>query len=230
MFTRFPLITWGWFAIPEKRAFREEEITVRGRRARRDPLPGVDSRAHVPDGLPFEREGVSSRGRDLLSLLISSIGFLHGNLIPVAAGQGARSLRTPGTFQCNDRQHGEKLYRFRRIPRPKSGGVAAGGGRPTTSFAPVGYPRSRNNGGHSEVKRPTPVRNALPSRTEPRPPRRRSRSGSHGCPRIDNARANRRECLPARRWGSSSAGRAPRSQRGGRGFNPLLLHHLLLTA
>jgi hypothetical protein len=32
-----------------------------------------------------------------------------------------------------------------------SGGVAAGGGRPTTSFAPVGYPRSRKNGGHSEA-------------------------------------------------------------------------------
>ena len=28
------------------------------------------------------------------------------------------------------------------------------------------------------------------------------------------------------RWGSSSAGRAPRSQRGGRGFKSLLLHHL----
>ena len=45
-------------------------------------------------------------------------------------------------------------------------------------------------------------------------------------PRIDSSWANRRECFPARRWGSSSAGRAPRSQRGGRGFNPLLLHHL----
>src|SRR5512146_2347813 len=28
------------------------------------------------------------------------------------------------------------------------------------------------------------------------------------------------------RWGSSSVGRAPRSQRGGRGFKSLLLHHL----
>ena len=31
------------------------------------------------------------------------------------------------------------------------------------------------------------------------------------------------------RWGSSSVGRAPRSQRGGRGFNPLLLHHLFFS-
>src|SRR5882672_1857552 len=30
---------------------------------------------------------------------------------------------------------------------------------------------------------------------------------------------------PSEKWGSSSAGRAPRSQCGGRGFDPLLLHH-----
>jgi hypothetical protein len=33
------------------------------------------------------------------------------------------------------------------------GGVAAGGGRPSTGFALLGYPRRRKNGGRSEVKR-----------------------------------------------------------------------------
>jgi hypothetical protein len=48
-------------------------------------------------------------------------------------------------------------------PRDASlGGAAAGGGRPNTSFALLGYPHCRKNGGHSEVKRPTPGRNALP--------------------------------------------------------------------
>ena len=48
-----------------------------------------------------------------------------------------------------------------------SGGVAAGGGRPNTSFALLGYPRSRKNGGHSEVKRSRAGSTHGEPRTEP---------------------------------------------------------------
>ena len=68
-------------------------------------------------------------------------------------------------------------------------------------------------------------KNFIVSKRIPRGRTRTSRSAFRGCG-IDSSGGNRRECFPARRWGSSSAGRAPRSQRGGRGFNPLLLHHL----
>jgi hypothetical protein len=57
-----------------------------------------------------------------------------------------------------------------------SGGVAAGGGRPSTSFALPGYPRCKENGGHSEAD----ARRAGSPHGEPRtgvpPPRRRSRT------------------------------------------------------
>jgi hypothetical protein len=87
-----------------------------------------------------------------------------------------------------------------------------------TKCAPWGTPAVGQTGGTTQGG--APLRRSV---TEAGVLRRR---GEHGRVRIDNAGGNRRECLPARRWGSSSAGRAPRSQRGGRGFNPLLLHHL----
>ena len=56
-------------------------------------------------------------------------------------------------------------------------------------------------------------RPSRPSRTRPK---------TRPCPRSPR----RLQYRPPAPWGSSSAGRAPRSQRGGRGFESLLLHHL----
>ena len=122
---------------------------MRGKCARRESLPGVYSRAHVSFSILFSPRRCISRCRRARSMFPPE----------------------PGT-QYYDRQHGEKLYRFRGISRA-----------------------------------PQDVQADVPAG-------------------IDSSGGNRRESLSARRWGSSSAGRAPRSQRGGRGFNPLLLHHL----
>jgi len=69
-----------------------------------------------------------------------------------------------------------------------SGGVAAGGGRPTpVRNALPGVPPQRKNGGQSEVKRPTPGRNALPGVPPLRKNGGHSRAGSpHGEPRTES--------------------------------------------
>ena len=160
MFTRFPLITWERFAIPEKCPFDKEETVFRGRRARREPLSGAASCANARDGSRWGRGGDSIRRCDLLSTWFPPICFLPGNYFFRRPRERIVVPPEPGDLLTTIyRQNGEKLYRFEWI---------------------------------------------------------------------DNAGDDRRECFPARRWGSSSAGRAPRSQRGGRGFNPLLLHHLSL--
>ena len=66
-----------------------------------------------------------------------------------------------------------------------------------------------------------------PSATSPWPACWRRRGWKHRrpCPR----RPPGVQYRPPAPWGSSSAGRAPRSQRGGRGFESLLLHHFLFS-
>ena len=116
----------GRFAIPEKWPFHGIEIAMSGKCARREPLPGVDSRAHVLDGSRRDRGWDSIRGGDLLTMFFSDL-FSPRRIISVAAGQGACSLRNPDT-QYYDRQHGEELYRFQKIPlaRTRGSGEACG--------------------------------------------------------------------------------------------------------
>ena len=153
---------------PKNALFVGRESYSRADRARREPLSGAASCAIARDGARRARGADSIRKGDLLSTLLPPISLLHGNhFFRRRRGRSAFPPEPGDLLTTYDRQHGEKLYRFERIPRV--------------------------------VRIP-------------------------GAP-IDNAGWNRRECLPARRWGSSSAGRAPRSQRGGREFNPPLLHH-----
>ncbi|MBP2689243.1 MAG: hypothetical protein H6R41_1177, partial [Deltaproteobacteria bacterium] len=84
---RFSLITWERFAIPEKRSCREEEAAVRGRRARREPLPCVDSRVHMRDGPRRERGGDSIRRSDLISSFPPPIIFSTANIFPLPPGE-----------------------------------------------------------------------------------------------------------------------------------------------
>ena len=105
------------------------------------------------------RRGFHPKGWFHLHVLSSDLFSPRQLFFPSPPGKERGSFGTRGLARYIDRQHGEKLYRFK--------------------FA-----------------------------------------------RIDSAGGDRRECMSARRWGSSSAGRAPRSQRGGREFDPPLLHHL----
>jgi hypothetical protein len=61
----------GRFAIPKKHPFREEEIEVRGKRSRHEPLPGADFRAYARHGLRGGRGEIPSEGGDLISMLFS---------------------------------------------------------------------------------------------------------------------------------------------------------------
>ena len=234
------------------------------------------------EGIPSE--GVISSPRCFLRSVFSTAIFF-----PSPPGKERVSSGTRGLAQYIDRQHGEKLYRFERIPHAANSKVASPQrGRPRAFILAQQYCASMLAGGfHSATlatfdrslrfrstqslprsirrfveppaapsapccrnsARGTPSASCPSSRPLRGTPGSAFRTGV-GCPpfflhrgyprerisygsgvrfpgaRIDNAGGNRRECFPARRWGSSSVGRAPRSQRGGRGFNPLLLHHL----
>ncbi len=84
--------------------------------------------------------------------------------------------------------------------------------------APAGADRRARRGPRRDARRPhrgRPAGGAAAGGGKARP-----------CPR-------RPRCVqyrPPAPWGSSSAGRAPRSQRGGRGFESLLLHHFHLPS
>jgi hypothetical protein len=114
---------WGRFAIPEIRPFRGEESAVRGKRARREPLSGAISRAHARDGSRRERGGDSIRRGDLIFTLFPPICFLHGKYF--FRRHRGRSVFPPepgDLLTTNYRRHGEKLYRFERIPRGRTRG------------------------------------------------------------------------------------------------------------
>src|ERR1700756_1599376 len=51
------------------------------------------------------------------------------------------------------------------------------------------------------------------------------RPGSEAVPTISTLLKSYRSEIPTAQWGCSSAGRAPRSQRGGHRFDPGQLHH-----
>jgi hypothetical protein len=184
MSTRYPLITWGRFSIPEKRPFREERFAVLGGRVRRQPAPGAEFRESARDGSSGKGGGFLSHGRSRRHVVFSDRP-LHDTIFFCRRGRGA----LPMDADC--------------LPEDLIGSAGE------NFIVASGSPRRPLRGAHSATRPPG------------------SFSKERLSPFLDSSRGNRRECFPARRWGSSSAGRAPRSQRGGRGFNPLLLHHLL---
>jgi hypothetical protein len=178
MFTRHPLITWGRFAIPEKRPSREEETAVRGKRAGREPLPGADSRAHARRGACRGRGGNSIRRGDLLSMSFPRSVFSPAICFPSSPGKERVSPGIRGPAQHIDRQCREKLHRFEEFPAHpghRPGGLSQRSVRQERvtvmcrRFQGTRGDIPGGSGGHSFPSSQARTRNDPPGRCVPRP-------------------------------------------------------------
>ena len=191
---------------------------------RREPLPGAASCTNARDASRRGRGEESIRRGDLIFASFPPICFLHGKYF--FRCRRVRSVFPPENadlLTTNDRQNGEKLYCFEGFSAPSAQPSAP---HPRADCAPWGTPAIGQTGGKTQGTFAGCSRGAATGRDRDVACGEALAQRAARRARIDNTGENRRECFPARRWGSSSAGRAPRSQRGGRGFNPLLLHHL----